>query len=366
MLKGFIKPVGIIFSGILCIHLSAFAAGTDTTKSSEPAKKAAEVTPKKEAATPKQPEAAPKKEASAPKQKEATPSKQDDSKTILATVNGENITQQDVNQTLNKFAGQIPKEQIPAATKQILDGLINEKLIMQFIRNNKLEVSPADIEAELNKIREDIKSNPDMKDQTLEQVLEQHGGSIEDMKRDINISLSLEKYLSKDIDDKQVKEHFEQTKSEYSEEPTVKASHILIDTRKMKTKEEKDQAKDKIKKIKAEIDAGKDFAEAAKQYSDCPSKEKGGDLGFFQRKGQMVEPFAAAAFALKVGQVSDPVETNFGFHIIKVTEIKEAKEANFDDANVKQKVKQEMMKEKAQALMTQIKQDAKIDIKTAQ
>ena len=98
-------------------------------------------------------------------------------------MNGENISQKDVDQMLSRFGKQIPEEQIPAITRQILDGLITEKLIIQFIRDSKIEASQADIEAELNKLREDVKSNPSLKGQTLEQVLETHGDSIENIKR---------------------------------------------------------------------------------------------------------------------------------------------------------------------------------------
>ncbi len=352
MSKRFFKPAGIVLGGVLCVYLSAFAAETDAKKSSKstvPAKKASEQSQKKETA--------------APKQKEAAPSQQEDSSNkVLATVNGENITQKEVDKILNRFANQIGKDQIPAATKQVIDGLVTQKLIMQFIRDNKIELNQADIDAELNKVREDIKSNPNLEGQTLEQVLESHGGSIEDLKRDIVISLSLEKHLGKDLDDKKIKEHFEQNKAVY-DGTEVKASHILVDTREMKTEAELEQAKEKINKAKAEVDAGTDFAKVAEQYSDCPSAKKGGDLGFFKRKGQMVEPFAAAAFALKVGQVSDkPIKTDFGYHIIKVTEIKKGNEVNFFD--IKQDIKLDILSERLNALIPQLRQNAKIDIKS--
>ena len=99
----------------------------------------------------------------------------------------------------------------------------------------------------------------------------------------------------------------------------IRASHILISyagverTSATRTKEEAEQL---IKDIKAKIDGGERFEELAKTYSDCPSAEKEGDLGFF-KKGQMVKPFEDAAFALKPGEVSDIVETKFGYHIIK-------------------------------------------------
>ena len=262
---------------------------------------------------------------------------------------------------LNRFGKQVTEEQMPAVTKQILDGLITQKLIMQFIRDSKIEVSPAEIEGELNKVREDIKTNPGLEGKTLEQVLETHGSSIDTLKSDIIISLSLEKNLGKDIDDKKIKASFDDNKASY-DDTEVRASHVLVDTRQMKTDAELAQALEKIKKIKAEVDAGKDFAEVAKQYSDCPSKDKGGDLSFFKRKGQMVEPFAAAAFALKVGQVSAPVKTPFGYHIIKVTEIKKGTDVKFDD--VKQVIKQNLMEEKAQVLIKQLLEKAKIEYKT--
>ena len=89
----------------------------------------------------------------------------------------------------------------------------------------------------------------------------------------------------------------------------VRASHILVST-------EQD-----ARNILGQLNAGKKFAELAKQYSSCPSGAKGGDLGFFTR-GRMVPEFEAAAFSLKTGQVSEPVKTAFGYHIIMVTDTK--------------------------------------------
>ena len=349
MIGKVVKPIGIVLAGILCFYLDGFAAEKDAKKTSEPAKKDAKAASKKD-------------DTSVPKKEEATPAKQeDDSKKVVATVNGENISQTEVNQMLGRVGKQIPEEQIPAATKQILDGLITQKLIMQFVKDSKIEVSQAEIEKELNKVREDIKSNPGLEGKTLEQVLETHGRSIDNLKSDIVISLSLEKHLGKDIDDKKIKAYFDENKAAYDGSER-RASHVLVDTREMKTDAELAQALEKIKKIKAEVDSGKDFAEVAKQHSDCPSKDKGGDLSFFKRKGQMVEPFAAAAFALKVGQVSDPVKTPFGYHIIKVTEIKNGTAVKFDD--VKQAIKQNLMEEKAQVLIKQLLEKAKIEYKT--
>ena len=90
---------------------------------------------------------------------------------------------------------------------------------------------------------------------------------------------------------------------------TVKASHILV------------QSEDEAKTLKTMLDEGEDFAILARQYSKCPSKAMGGDLGYF-RRGQMVKEFETAAFNLPKGQISEPVQTQFGWHIIKVTDKK--------------------------------------------
>jgi parvulin-like peptidyl-prolyl isomerase len=86
----------------------------------------------------------------------------------------------------------------------------------------------------------------------------------------------------------------------------VRASHILV----------KEEAS--AKQLKSQIEGGASFEEMAKQHSSCPSKREGGDLGWFG-KGQMVKPFEDAAFSLNEGKVSDPIKTQFGYHLIKVT-----------------------------------------------
>ena len=91
----------------------------------------------------------------------------------------------------------------------------------------------------------------------------------------------------------------------------IRASHILRNT----DRRSSEDALKEIEDIKAAIDAGADFSDQAKEHSDCPSGRSGGDLGNFGR-GQMVTPFEDAAFALEIDQISEPVETEFGYHVI--------------------------------------------------
>lgn len=107
--------------------------------------------------------------------------------------------------------------------------------------------------------------------------------------------------------DEEIKDYFERNKNKFITPDQRRARHILVE------KEEE------AKRIKVEIENGLDFSKAAEQYSTCPSKDRGGDLGAFE-KGKMVPEFADVAFALEVGELSDLVKTNFGYHLIMVDE----------------------------------------------
>jgi len=106
---------------------------------------------------------------------------------------------------------------------------------------------------------------------------------------------------------------------EFFETTEVHARHVLITIDPGAPEESLAVARERIESARAQAAAGGDFERLAREYSDCPSRSQGGDLGYF-RRGQMVKPFADAAFALQVGEVSDVVETQFGYHVIKVEE----------------------------------------------
>jgi len=292
----------------------------------------------------------------------ATPNIKKVSSEVVATINGEAITQAEIDKVLSRYKNQIPQEQLSSVKRQVLNGLISQKLFLQFIDEKGIKVSKEEVEAELDKVRADIKQNPSLKGKSLEEVLASHGSTVEDLKNDIIVSLSLEKHLSKNLDEQKLKEFFEENKSVYSG-TEVKASHILVDTQECETEEELLEAEEEINKIKTEVDKGKkDFAALAEEYSDCPSAKKGGDLGFFKRKGQMIEPFAAAAFALNIGETSEPLKTQYGYHIIKVTDKKEGENVKFDD--IKEQVKLDLLKNYANDLLERLKQQAQIEIKS--
>ena len=142
------------------------------------------------------------------------------------------------------------------------------------------------------------------------------------------------------IEDSDLKAYYDSHKAEFSQPPQVRARHILL------------KSEAEANAVLAEIEAGGDFATLAKAKSTGPSKDKGGDLGWFGR-GRMVKPFEDAAFGLQKGEVSGVVQTKFGYHIIKVEDKREAVEKPFNQ--VKEQVRNAVLKEKTQAALEEVK-----------
>jgi peptidyl-prolyl cis-trans isomerase D len=124
------------------------------------------------------------------------------------------------------------------------------------------------------------------------------------------------------VSDEDIKDYYEENINTFREEKQVKARHILFKLEENATEEEEEKVKQRALSVLEKARGGEDFAELAKEYSEGPTREKGGDLGYFS-SGQMVKPFEEAAFGMKKDQISDLVRTRFGYHIIKVEDIKE-------------------------------------------
>lgn len=284
--------------------------------------------------------------------------KVDPNKTI-ATVNSEKILRKDLDKILDRFRNHVNPAALPSMEQQITEQLVAQSLLRQFVVEKKLTVSSEVVDKEIAKMRDNIKNNPATKDKTLEQFLEFQGSNIDELKTAINMSAAIENYISKDINDKKLEEYFIKNISNFNGE-TVTANHILVDTKDMKTQEELDKAKAKIDSIKKELDEGADFTELAKKYSDCPTGKTGGELGTFPRHGVMVDTFTKAAFATEVGKVSDPVKTEFGYHLIKVTAHTPAKDVSF--SQVKDKIREELVAIEMNNLVKDLREKAKIEI----
>lgn len=154
-----------------------------------------------------------------------------------------------------------------------------------------------------------------------------------------------------DVTDEEVQEYYQSESERFSEPHQVRARHILVKVEKGASQEQEQKLREKAEQIRERLLKGEDFASLAQKLSeDTASAQKGGDLGYF-KKGDMVKPFEQAAFALKVGEISQVVRSPFGFHIIRVDDIKEARVRTLEE--VRDTIRSELRKEKARELAQQ-------------
>jgi len=255
----------------------------------------------------------------------------------VARVNSTNITWKQFNDALKKQSG-----------NQMLAGLLREELIRQGAKQHNITVIDEDVQSELDRLADQFGSTAG-----LEQVLSQYGMSLDDLRGQIKSTLLLEGIAAKDVtvEEEELKTYYEENKDRYTEPEQVKARHILV--------EDEETAKSILKKL----ESGEDFAEIAKEKSsDSGSKDKGGDLGFFER-GVMDASFEEAAFNLGIGETSAPVKTMFGYHIIRVEDKKPERLAAFEE--VQDDVRKQVIKQKSKLtseVLSDLKDAAQIKI----
>ncbi len=248
---------------------------------------------------------------------------------VVARVNGEAIGKGEFDQAvmaLEANAGQqVPTDQRDAVLRGVLDQLIGYHLLVQETKARKVIVPETDLDARIAQIRQQFPS-----DDAFKQVLAQRNMTLEKLRADAGDDLRVSKMLDAEIGAKiavtpaQVDEFYQKNPDQFQQGESVRASHILISFPQNADAAAKLTAKTKAEAVLKEVKAGKDFAALAKEHSQDPgSAPNGGDLGFFQQ-GQMVPAFDQVAFKLSPGEISELVETNFGYHIIKVAEKKAA------------------------------------------
>jgi peptidyl-prolyl cis-trans isomerase C len=164
------------------------------------------------------------------------------------------------------------------------------------------------------------------------------------------------------VSDEEIKTYYNSNPESFKQPEQVKASHILIKVDPKADEAQRAQARKKIEEVQQRVKKGEDFAALAKEFSQCPSSAQGGDLGYFGR-GQMAKPFEDAAFAMAPGEVSNIVETNFGFHIIKTVDKKSESVMAYEDVKEKlgQYLKQNKLKDQVKVYVGQLKEKAKVE-----
>ncbi|HHV55277.1 MAG TPA: foldase [Firmicutes bacterium] len=225
----------------------------------------------------------------------------------MAIVNGRIITQRDLYEAM-----------LDAIGESVLDQLITEELILQAAESAGVSVPDSVIEQKMAQIRAQFSTEAD-----YQEALRQSGLSDRSLRRQLLLNELVTRLLTPQVNvtDEDVKAYFDEHQAELGQPEQVRARHILV-----KTKEE-------AEKIRAQLEEGADFAELARKYSlDESSAADGGELGFLTAD-QLVPEFSEAAFALEVGAISQPVQTQYGYHIIQVEEKKPAVPAKLEEVS---------------------------------
>ena len=287
----------------------------------------------------------------------------------VAGVNGVVITRAEFDREMNRakqvygMGRPIDPSQLPEMKKKVLENLIEREVLFQESQKKGIKIEEAVVNQELEKLKKRFASEDEFKENLTrmdltEAVLKSEFGRVMAVQRLIEEEI----VVKTEVSDKEVEMYYSSNPSQFKQPEQVKASHILIGVDSGADKTKKEEARKKIDQIAARLKKDEDFAALAKEFSTCPSSAKGGDLGFF-RRGQMVKPFEEAAFSLKPGEVSDIVETRFGFHIIKVIEKKPETTLTLEDVReeLEQQLKQQKVRRDMGKYVAELKAKAKVE-----
>lgn len=246
---------------------------------------------------------------------------------VVAKVNGADIQKSKLENVYKVIASQAQTTGQVKNDKELVDMALNELINAELLKQEtaRQEITPPKeaVEKELEMIKSQF---PDV--ETFEKAISEKGISVEQLRSNIKDQVALKEMYSREIEskvtvsDKIIKDFYKGNPQFFKKPGSVKASHILVKMDNWDDKAKVEEGQKKIEAILAKVKKGKDFAELAKTSSEGPSAPNGGDLGYFS-KGQMVKSFEDAAFTLKIGEVSNIVQSNFGFHIIKLLDKKE-------------------------------------------
>ena len=271
----------------------------------------------------------------------------------MITVNGRELSSEEYKRTCGTYMMQTGKNTLTDDEKAaIADQLVNAHLLLMAGQESDVEVTKEELEENYSNFKAQYDSEEDFKS-----ALEKVNDTEESIKEKLKENILLHKYLSEkfyskvSVTNAEAEKFYAENEQHFVTSDSVRASHILV-------KEEKE-----ADEVKAKLDSGSNFEELAEEYSKCPSSAKGGDLGYFE-KGQMVKEFEEAAFSLNPGEVTGPVKTQFGYHMIKLVDKKKSAKQSFE--SVRENIKSYIGKGIADQLVTEkineLRESAEIEI----
>lgn len=287
----------------------------------------------------------------------------------VATVDGEKITRAQLDEALGEAvaasgieADALTAEQKMEGYRQILDDLIMDKLLGKAAEG--IQVSQAEVDAEIAKLKGQFPTEEEFKAQ-LDAVGQTPDKLAETLSKIMKQRQWVESQIGEStaVTEADAKKFYEENQSEFEQPEQVKASHILFLVKPDDSEEAAKAQLEKAKEAAAKAKKGGDFSALAKESSEEPgAKESGGDLGFFT-KDRMVPEFAEAAFTLKPGDISEPVRTQFGWHVIKVEEKKPAGMSPFEEVKdqLEAYLKADKQRKAVQDLMKSLREKANVE-----
>ena len=293
-----------------------------------------------------------------------------DKKNAVARVNGGFITREDYQRQFNIAQQQLLRQGVPlddAGLKrlrnEVLENLIDNELLFEESKRRGYAADEREINSQFDEVQAQFPT-----EQEFRAALEEMNYTAVTFKYAVERSITLEKLIENDIapgitvSDEESRLYYEDNPEYFVQPKQVRASHILIMVEDQNNEQQKQEALEKIKLVQQKLRDGGDFAALAIEHSEGPSSAQGGDLGFFQ-SGQMVPPFEEAAFSMQVGEVSDIVETRFGYHLIEVTDIRAEVSIAYEHVknSIDKFLPQNLILNEIEALVTVLKDEAELE-----
>jgi hypothetical protein len=279
----------------------------------------------------------------------------------VTVVNGTEVRAEELEAVL-KAHGPSPVPLTEAQRRQrqmeALSVLVDNLLWHQFLEKNTPPVPAAEVEKKLQELAAGLKAQG----KGLAEFCQDTGQTAEQLRVNLGDNLRWSAYAAKHISDSALEQYYKEYK-DFFDGTQVRASHVVLRVPEGTAQADREKARAQLSALRAQIVAGKlDFAAAARKYSQDPAAEQGGDLGLLQRKWFFLdENFLKAAFALKVGEVSDVVQSDLGFHLIKVTDRKEKPERDKPAyASIKEAVREFCAEDLRQQILARERKSAKI------
>lgn len=291
---------------------------------------------------------------------------------VAAVVNDEMIPMSEVHRRAApdiarlESEGRASTDNRHEALKRALDELIADRLLASEQKSANIEVTDQEIDLAMD----DVRKQNHLDQAGFERALIGQGMSLSEYRDKLRRDLAAMKLLSTKVRSK-VKVTDDDVRAEYNrrmkldtQDVEVRARHIVVQVPANATPEQEKKARAKAEELAKRARSGEDFAELSRNFSDSPSKTDGGDVGFFKR-GEMVPAFESAAFALKVGEVSEPVRSPFGWHVIKVEQRRAAEPPPFDKVkdDLREKITREQMQKQTESYIAELRKQATVEVR---